>query len=82
MLRKIAFAAAVVTAWSVAQAANAGSGVPTGAQSHSPNAVAPLRSGSLIGTRSGDRPCRPAASFDQRQRGADAASEHEVGELR
>jgi homoserine O-acetyltransferase/O-succinyltransferase len=41
MLRKTAFAAAVVTAWPVAQAADAGSGVATGAQSDPSNAVAP-----------------------------------------
>jgi hypothetical protein len=41
MLRKIASAAAVATAWPVAQAADAGSGVPTGAQTDSSNAVAP-----------------------------------------
>jgi hypothetical protein len=41
MLRKIGFAAAVDSAWPVAQAADAGSGVPTGAQSDPSNAVAP-----------------------------------------
>jgi hypothetical protein len=41
MLCKIAFAAAVVTAWPVAQAADPGSGVLTGAQSVPSNAVAP-----------------------------------------
>jgi hypothetical protein len=40
MLRKIAFAAAVASAWPVA-AADAGSGVPAGAQTDPSNAVAP-----------------------------------------
>jgi len=41
MFRQIAFATAVVTAWSVAQAADAGSGVSTGAQSDPSSAATP-----------------------------------------
>ena len=41
MLRQIAFAAVLATAWSVARVADAGSGVPTGAQSDPTSAVTP-----------------------------------------
>src|ERR1700674_1083321 len=41
MFRQIAFATAVVTAWSVTQAAGAGSGVSTGAKSDPSSAATP-----------------------------------------
>ena len=48
MLRKTALAAALVAAWPIAQAADAGGGAPTGAQSGPSNAVAPYQADATL----------------------------------